>query len=54
MSLEATFTGAGGGPESFYIRSAGPSGDTPTPEPSTIMSVVGSLGAFAAFRMRRR
>ena len=53
LALEASFTGTGGGPESFFIRGL-PSGDSPVPEPSTYMMLGGGLGSLGLLRFFKR
>jgi hypothetical protein len=55
LTLEASFTGAGGGPESFFIRN-GDAGGGPSevPEPGTWMSLTGGFFAVGGLKVFRR
>ncbi len=54
LALEASFTGTGGGPESFFIRNGAP-GDTPeVPEPGTWMMLGSGFFGFGALRFVKR
>jgi hypothetical protein len=56
LALEASFTGAGDGPESFFIRNGGgiPGDDTGVPEPGTWMMLGGGFFSFGALRLVKR
>jgi hypothetical protein len=56
LALEASFTGTGGGPESFFIRNGGGGGGggSPVPEPSTYMTLCGGFAGLGLLRFRKR
>lgn len=54
LTLEASFSGAGSGPESFFIENAGGGVPSEVPEPGTWMSLAGGLFAIAGTRLVKR
>jgi hypothetical protein len=55
LALEASFSGTGGGPESFFIRNsgAGGGGGGEVPEPSTYMTLLGGFAGLGLLRFKR-
>ena len=54
LTLEASFTGAGAGPESFFIENAGGGVPSEVPEPGTWMSLAGGLFVLGGSRFLKR
>ena len=56
LALEASFSGTGGGPESFFIRAGegGGGGGGEIPEPSTYMTLGGGFAGLGLLRLRKR
>jgi len=54
LALEASFTGTGGGPESFFVRNGGIPNDGAVPEPSTWMTLGGGFFSFGVLRLVKR
>jgi hypothetical protein len=56
LALEASFSGTGGGPESFFIRNSGGGGGGggEVPEPSTYMMLGGGFAGLGLLKFRKR